>query len=188
MGGISLLKTYISYNVQENLEEYLKDLGFIYKNEEYTLSLAKGTRKWLTIQHEEYLKRMTLSFPENVTMDDCHKIHVMIRQFVKDLDAVVDDTQAHLGYDEAENKVYIYHRFQSWAAYISKAKHRSLEGQRVAVFHGNEELGHGILLTYEEVKSDDPSLLNKGTISCTLLTSSGEQSFFGEDLHLEPMV
>ncbi|ADU31179.1 hypothetical protein [Evansella cellulosilytica] len=178
-----MLSVKITYKKEPNLHEFLEDLGFKNKNGIFVKKLSKISRKELKGQLDKDL--LVLTFPENVTMDDCEQIYGLIKSIDDNLDCHIDDAKAHLGYDSEGNKVNVYHGFPSWTKYINKAKHRSLEGQRVVIFHGEEELGHGILLTYEEVVSDDHKIKS---ISCTLLTTSGEQSFFGEDLHLEPLM
>ncbi|MCD8510191.1 MAG: hypothetical protein LRY73_10185 [Bacillus sp. (in: Bacteria)] len=80
-------------------------------------------------------------------------------------------------------KVFIYQRFSHWSEYINEAKHKSLEGQKVAIHHGEEVLGEGMLLSYKKVT--DPAS-NSLFITCEIVTKEGEQSFFGENLEVIP--
>ncbi|MDQ0255425.1 hypothetical protein J2S74_002807 [Evansella vedderi] len=178
-----MLTTEVIYKKDGMLNTLLQSFGFHLNNGEYSLALPTTKRKLKLIPYQDK-KTLKLTFPENVSMKDCQIIYEIIYTLSEELQGNVKDENALLGYDNAGQKVFIYHGFPNWSDYINEAKHKSLEGQMVSVSHGEEILGEGMLLTYD--KKEDTS---NGTIfiSCDILTKSGEQSFFGENIEVTPI-
>ncbi|UTR11139.1 hypothetical protein MM300_02065 [Evansella sp. LMS18] len=178
-----MLQVKISYSGEQMLYGILSALGFKYDNSRYSLKLSPKAGGPLVLTNHPADKEINLTFPEEVTMEDCIEINRIIEAIAGEIDGKVDDSEAHLGYDKDGNKKFIYHGFNSWAEFIDDARHKTLEGQKVAVKHGDEIMGEGILLTLDRAREGDKVKV----ISCTLVTTSGEQSFYGDDLQILPV-
>ncbi|SDZ01464.1 hypothetical protein SAMN05421736_10585 [Evansella caseinilytica] len=184
-----MLKVTITYTSPKMLYGHFSSLGFRYENNSYTLLSATRRDPLVTVTHLPDQKKVILAFPEDVTMEECEKIHNLIASTHSFMNGRLDDETAHIGYDERGKKVFIYRGFKAWFEYISAAKHKSMEGQLVAVFHGDERLGEGILLTYhKEAATGNGNAENAPAVSCTIVTTTGEQRFFGDNLSLVPKV
>ena len=178
-----MLKVTINYSGKKMLYQCLTTLNFKFENSEYNLGLSLRAGGPLRLFHEPAKNRIQLTFPNEVTMEDCVKINGVINTLSKTIDGDVDDSKAHLGYDKNSNKIYIFNGFHNWAEFIDEAKHKSMEGQKVAIKHGGNTLGEGIMLTFNKSSSDNNSKIT----NCTLITKSGEQSFYGDDLKVLPI-
>ncbi|MDG5789159.1 hypothetical protein QA612_17005 [Evansella sp. AB-P1] len=173
-----MLQTKITYKDYKEINDLLLEEGFIRKDNYFLLPLPSHPKIQLKVEHHATEQYLQLLFPDNVTMDDCEAVNKVIQNLSKYLDGDIDDSKGQLGYDENGDKVFIYHGFDQWKDYIENAKHHSLEGQHVNVFHGDELLGRGILLTYNQERT------HKQTTTCTLLTTTGEQYFVGDNLKI----
>ncbi|MFA9555838.1 hypothetical protein ACERII_00825 [Evansella sp. AB-rgal1] len=175
-----MLKTKITYHENRLIPEFLKKLGFSTLNSEYKFPLSIRQGHSLVLQENQSLNEVVLSFPNYVSMEECSQIHNLIHEIVVHVNGKVDDTAALLGYDEYGQKVYIYHGFKQWKEYIEEAKFHSLEGQNVEVYHGDELLGRGLLLSYKKERVDEENTY----ITCTVISTTGEQYFMGENLRI----
>ncbi|MFV8829878.1 hypothetical protein [Alkalihalobacterium sp. APHAB7] len=127
----------------------------------------------LKIVHHLKEKCWFLSFPPELNLAELEKIHELIEQLLlHSAESTLDDTQAFIGYLPDGSQAFISHRFKEWREFILKAKHRSMEGQKVEIFSENEKLADGILVDYE--LADGQTFEIK---SITLLTRFGEKVF-----------
>ncbi|MBU9713252.1 hypothetical protein [Evansella tamaricis] len=180
-----MLSVIIKYTGEKMFFSYISTLGFSYDQNSYRLALSKRAGGPVVLTHQPELKKLILQFPKEVTMEDCKTINEIITSITNEIKGDVDDQGAHIGYDKHGKEIYIYHGFYKWSDFINKAKHRSLEGHKVSVLHGENELGEGILLTYERRKISNDQ--RGDIVSCTLITKEGEQSFYGEAIEVIPI-
>ncbi|MBU9721808.1 MULTISPECIES: hypothetical protein [Bacillaceae] len=180
-----MLTATVSYKGQPMLYSLLSSHGLTYNNNMYTLELSNKAGGQLKVINSLENNTIELQFPQEVAMEDCQNIYNIISHIADHTEGSVHDSNAHIGYDEAGNKVFIYHGFSVWTDFIDKAKHKSLEGQKVAVYYGDDIIGEGILLTYK--RKQVSSNKKEDVLSCTLVTTEGEQTFHGENMEIVPM-
>ncbi|WP_209125235.1 hypothetical protein [Alkalihalobacillus sp. BA299] len=134
----------------------------------------------LKIIHNRKEKYWVLSFPAESNLIELDRIHQLIEQLLDHCEGPsINDSSAFIGYLPDGGKAYIYDRYKEWREFILKAKHRSMEGQKVEVFSGIEKLADGILIDYE-LENDKPFLLK----NVTLLTRFGEKVLTASDLSI----
>ncbi|UCZ51976.1 hypothetical protein LGQ02_14095 [Bacillus shivajii] len=179
-----MLNATITYKDKIHFYETIAPLNCKFDGTNYFKQLSNQSTRKITISHDEESHKILFSLPNEVSFEECQKANTIIRFIADNVQGEIDDERAQLGYDEEGKPVYIYHRFEHWVEFIDEAKHRSLEGQKVAVLHGKEILGEGLLLTFKKEQPIDDS--SQPVISCTLLTTDGEESFYGE-LKVEPI-
>ncbi|WP_142393220.1 hypothetical protein [Alkalicoccus urumqiensis] len=130
---------------------------------------------------EKEQKRLSLTIPPRLTMQEYDGIHLLILRLQKQLAADVDDTETFMGYTESGEEAYLIRNWKAWTAFLRQAGQRSLSGHKVRVTkEGNT--WEGLLLDYCERLSPERYQITE----CLLLTNSGEISVQGTDLLVEP--
>ncbi|WP_143521293.1 hypothetical protein, partial [Pseudomonas sp. 2995-1] len=74
----------------------LSNHGFSYKDNIYSLDLNKKAGGKLKLINSLEDKKINFSFPQEVSMEDCQKIHNIIVEIAKLTDGIVDGSDATL--------------------------------------------------------------------------------------------
>ncbi|WP_216831319.1 hypothetical protein [Alkalihalobacterium elongatum] len=164
-----------------NVTIYYKELnpmnvtinGYVLRHSTDQLQIKFNHIHALNIVHHPKEGCWILSFPPELNLVEFEKIHELIEQLLLHCrEPKLDDQRAFIGYLPDGGKAFIYNQFIQWREFILKAKHRSMEGQKVEIFNGDEKLADGILVDY--VLDDEKAFQIK---SITLLTRFGEKVF-----------
>lgn len=178
-----MLSVQISYPNQINIEEILIKAGF--KKTSQTYILETSSQKELARgNHEENMNNLTITFPKNLALEEYKQIHKAISSIANQSVCTVDDSNSQLGYLQNGEVAYILTNWSQWIYFLERARHRSMEGQKVRVLNENGfEIGNGILTEYTITDSlEDGFQIEK----CTLITTFGESSFLGPNIKIEP--
>jgi len=178
-----MLSVHISYPDHSNIDAILIKSGF--KKTSSTYILETLTQKELAKANlEENSYNFTITFPNNLSLDEYGQIHKAISFIANHSAITVDDSNSQLGYLQNGEVACILTNWSDWVHFLEKARHKSMEGQKVKVLNENGfELGNGILTEYTIVDSLDSGFQIE---KCTLITTLGERSFLGPKIKIEP--
>ncbi|MGJ9382651.1 hypothetical protein [Salipaludibacillus sp. CF4.18] len=177
-----MLKVKLYYKENRNSEGAFQKAGFSKAREGYFLDKALSKkRESVLAEHKADSSFYQLIFSGDLTFEDYQIIHDAVKILATELEAEIDDDQAFMGYLENGEKACLYYHWKKWKAYLLKAKHRSMEGQKIEVTKGTDKW-QGILLGYTDKTVNDEFFVTE----CTILGTSGEIRVQGEDLHLTP--
>lgn len=177
-----MLTVHISYSDKSKLEESLLKSGF--KKTANSFILETTSQKELARTQGDENNTLTITFPKSLSLDEYRQIHEAISFVAEHGDVSVDDQGSQLGYLQNGEEAYILTNWNEWVLFLEKARHKSMEGQKVRVLTDNGfELGNGILSEYTLNDS-----LEKGfeIEKCILITTIGERTFRGPNIKLEP--
>lgn len=179
---MDILKATIQFKEElhiQNLDSLLAKLQFKKREDHYILNTIENKRLVdLVINEDEY--SLTLTFANNLAFKDYERIHHLIDQLANDLNGVVDDKESLLGYLQNGEGAHIHTNWDQWAAFLTQARYKTLEGQMVKVLkEDGQELGSGLLVEYTFNSRHHLE-------ECKLVTMFGEKTFKGEKLEIIP--
>lgn len=153
------------------------------ENDDQYSILSKKEAKIGTIIREQ--SSIKFEYGKNLSMDDYEIIHNCIMHVHNLVGGRIDDSNSLLGYLENGEGAYIITNWEEWYAFLHKARYKTMEGQKVKVLDaGGDELGSGLLTDYKIDRDSDVSFVVN---ECTLITTSGEQTFYGDYLKIVPV-
>lgn len=182
-----MLSTTIFY--KEKLGLNLKEIFNSHKlvqNSDHSFSyISTENKSELVVATISPIKNTAIfTFGGNLSFKEYEQVHNLITTISQEIKGVIDDSNSLLGYLENGEPAYIVKNWNSWTIFLNRAKHISMEGQKVRILNedGNE-IATGLLVGYEV----DPSSEAQFSISsCTLVTTFGERTFSGSQLSIEP--
>jgi hypothetical protein len=178
-GATYMLTASISYKPGNDLHEIFSLLQGITTENGWKIPLKDG-KNYVYVVHEKNKQQLVFSFSNHLSFEQYQQIHDIITRIQHYIDGTVDDLNSLLGYLADGRGAYIITNWNQWAHFIMSAKLKSLEGQKVIVYNDKEtELGSGLLLDYT---LDESACIYE----CTLITTSGEQTFHNKPLLIEP--
>ncbi|PTL38756.1 hypothetical protein [Alkalicoccus saliphilus] len=169
------------YSINEqNIEEAFAEAGFTKAREGWFLD-KKLSKKRESVLAEKVEDGIRLKFSGDLSFEDYEAVHGASVLLAEGLKAEVDDSGALMGYLESGEKACLYHQWKKWKAYLLKAKHRSMEGQKVEV---SKESGtwSGLLMEYTDKIVNDEHIVTE----CVLLSTDGEVRVQGNRLAVKP--
>ncbi|WP_096199002.1 hypothetical protein [Bacillus sp. FJAT-45350] len=171
-----MLKVNITYISAEEAITYLESIATKVENDTYIIPLhPKGD---FTVTNYKKEQMFTIIFSNELEFEQLEQINLVIQQIGAHCkNGLIDDSKAFVGYLDDGESAYIIKRFGEWRRFILEAKHKSMEGQKVAVYDNQNELGTGLLLGYSLKEGIDFNVHK-----VTLLTASGEQTYDGTHL------
>lgn len=181
-----MLSTTILYNEDKAniINEVLLDHQFFNKAD-YSFSYRTENFKELAIAiNEEATTTLTIRYDGTLSFKEYELLHHLILSVNATIDGKIDDSKSLLGYLENGEPAYIITNWDNWTAFLNRAKHVSMEGQKVKVL--NEvglEVGSGLLVGYESDQTNQDQFI---ITSCTLVTLFGERTYTGKQLIIEP--
>jgi hypothetical protein len=147
--------------------------------QEGTHVYTKGNIKLETVIDSDK-RSLKINIPPQLNLKQYTIVHHFIKDLILVFNAEYNDSQSLLGYLTNGEGAYIITNWNDWAAFLQKAKLRSLNGKKVQVFdETNKEIASGLFISY---KMDEPSF---NIIECILITHFGERCFKGNNLLIE---
>ncbi|MCP8967540.1 hypothetical protein [Ectobacillus ponti] len=143
--------------------------------------LTAAMEQLLTLEWREAVHELGISFSERLTYNQYTAIHQFLLTAAKALEGRIHDKGAMLGYLMDSTPAYIVTNWDAWSRMLHEKKLHSAKGEYVHIYKEGELLESGILLEYEFSPANTPFAL----VSCTLITSEGEQTVYGDHLTLE---
>lgn len=175
-----MLKVFLRYKGEQPIFETLRLLSFKYNNGIYRFS---STTKDYTISvlNNASNEELEVSFSGELSFDQYKEIHAIINKLATELHAIIDDHQAFMGYLKDGEKAFLIHNWNEWMYLLEKAKHTSMEGQKVQVYQNQLLIGEGILLnsTYNKSIPNEFQI-----IECSIISKDGEKVFSGNGLRI----
>ncbi|MFX3623722.1 MAG: hypothetical protein ACE3JP_06740 [Ectobacillus sp.] len=157
----------------------------IYKNEnpqtEIETLLTPTAEKLITTEVNEDIREIMVSFSEKLSYPQYDVVHRFLVALSERVNGRIYDKGALLGYLKDGTPAYIVTNWDEWSRFLHGEKLKASQGEYVHVYAGGELLDSGILLEYEVTGEGETFAI----ISCTLITSEGEQTFYGDSLTLE---
>lgn len=175
-----MLQVTLSYGEEQPIFEILRNLQFSYDQGVYVLKDVDFTA---TISHDTSNKTLILLFSKELSFEQYKLLHIIIATLHKNIDGLVDDQSAFMGYLENGKEAYIYHCWSEWVVYLEVAKHVSMEGQKVKVYDDQLQIAEGILVS---AVTDTTVKKNFQILQCSIITKSGEMMLTGEHLKIIP--
>ncbi|UTR15375.1 hypothetical protein MM221_01920 [Salipaludibacillus sp. LMS25] len=170
-----MLTITFSYSTALGISPILFDHGFTFHDDHYRKTLTSAPVD-IVFKHHNAKQLLLLTCEENVSFSCCKELYYLIDELAHDLSAKIDDKEALMGYDQRGEPAYLYHGFPRWATYIDKARQHSMEGTQVEIWQHHNRLARGVLVN---CPGDENT-------SYTLITSEGEQTFYGDLLTVYP--
>ncbi|SDH46065.1 hypothetical protein [Alteribacillus bidgolensis] len=165
----------------KEIDNAFYDAHFYKNKQNYVLkSILESTNTEVTGNIISAFSKITITFSENLSMNDYQLIREAIFLLAHHLQADMDDTKAFMGYLENGQKAYLFHEWKNWKAFLLHAKYKSMKGQKVEV-KSKAGAWRGILLDYQETFVNSECIITY----CTLLTALGEKRVNGKFLHVE---
>lgn len=177
-----MLQVTFNYSGEQLIFETLRTLQFKYVDGNYELN-DQTNRYTATIENDSSNQKLLLFFSQELSFDQYKCLHKLINSIATKFDAEVDDHLALMGYLEDGSKAYIYHGWKEWQFFLEKAKHVSMEGQKVQVYNEQLLVGEGILV---DTITDEVCTEEFRVIQCTIVSKSGENTIMGENLKIIP--
>lgn len=165
---------------EKNMDEAFKKAGFTKAREGWFLD-EKLSKKRESVLAERTDAGIRLTFAGDLSFEDYELIHHAAVLLAEGLEAEVDDSRALMGYLENGEAARLFHEWKKWKAYLLKAKHGSMEGQKVEVVK-EDGSWKGILLEYTDKTVDDEHIVTE----CVLLGTDGEIRVQGKKLEVIP--
>ncbi|QOR65046.1 hypothetical protein IM538_14495 [Cytobacillus suaedae] len=181
-----MLSTSIIYNENKSnlIKEVLEDHQFFNKADSSFSYLSKNFKELATAINEETATSLTIRYNGTLTFKEYELLHHLILSINAKINGEIDDSKSLLGYLENGEPAYIITNWDNWTMFLNKAKHVSMEGQKVKVY--NEvglEVASGLLVGYDSDQTNNEKFI---ITSCTLVTLFGEKTYTGKQLIIEP--
>lgn len=175
-----MLQVTFSYEGEQPIFEIVRKLQFNYDQGIYVLRGADFTA---TISHDPTTKSLVLLFSKELSFDQYKQLHIIIASLLENIGGIVDDQLAFMGYLENGKEAYIFHGWSEWVLFLEKAKHVSMEGQKVQVYDNQLLIEEGILVATVTDLSDQKIFQ---ILQCTIITKTGEMMVTGKHLKIIP--
>ncbi len=181
-----MLSTTILYNKDKTniINEILEDHQFFNKADNSFSYRTENFKELATAINDEATTALTIHYDGTLTFKEYELLHHLILSVNTSIDGKLDDSKSLLGYLENGEPAYIIMNWANWTVFLNKAKHVSMEGQKVKVY--NEiglEVASGLLVGYETDQTNQEQFI---ITSCTLVTLFGEKTYTGKQLVIEP--
>lgn len=175
-----MLQVTFSYEGEQPIFEIVRNLQFIYDQGVYVLMAADFEA---TISHDATNKTLVLLFPKELSFEQYKQLHIIIASLLKNIDGLVDDQLAFMGYLENGKEAYIFHGWNEWVLFLEVAKHVSMEGQKVQVYDNQLLIAEGILVA---TVTDTNTKKDFQILQCSIITKTGEMMLTGKQLKIIP--
>lgn len=181
-----MLSTTILYKEDKAtlINEVLQDHQFFNKADQTFSYRTENFKELATAIYEKSTTTLAIQYGEALSFKEYELLHHLILSINASINGEIDDSKSLLGYLENGEPAYIITNWDSWTTFLNKAKHVSMEGQKVKVY--NEvglEVGSGLLVGYDSDRTNQKQFI---ITSCTLVTLFGERTYTGKQLTIEP--
>lgn len=143
--------------------------------------LTPALSKLVETDMHEQSKEIIISFSEKLSYEQYASIHRFLILLAKQVNGRIFDKGCLLGYLKDGTPAYIVTNWNEWSRFLHEEKLKAAQGEYVHAYANGELLDSGILLEYELNAEGETFAVR----SCTLLTSDGEQTIYGDALLLE---